>query len=378
MGSLWAEGLFAADATDRFGLGGAGGWGDLQARDEEKQATQGDLFGSAWIRIGVTPRNEFILSYDSIQLKVKDEPDANRKRIRPVTVGIWTALFPNCWWTPVATVGVGLADLHWMGPKEEKSQTALATQAGLGVEFFTASSFSVGALARLHYVVSESGEYRTEATALTGGLMATLFWGGDEWPDRAPPVALKTDPAGVLAPTDADGDGVADGGESCPGTPRGTRVDGAGCPDDLDKDGVRNLLDRCPDTPVGAMVNTDGCPIEKVSVTLDIKFAVGKSDLHSKFDPSLAKVADFMKAFPDTRVLIEGHTDNEGSVAFNKKLSQDRADAVRKALVGRFGISLKRVTAKGFGAERPILDNAAPEGRAANRRVVATLSVATN
>lgn len=110
-------------------------------------------------------------------------------------------------------------------------------------------------------------------------------------------------------------------------------------------------------------------------VNLDIKFAVGKADLRPQFDPALAKVADFLKRFPAPTVLIEGHTDNVGSAAENKRLSQKRADAVRTALVNRFGVKASRITAKGFGAERPILDNAAPEGRAANRRVMATISV---
>lgn len=243
-----------------------------------------------------------------------------------------------------------MATLNWMDPNGgEKSQPALAAQGGLGLEYFPASSFSMGVLARVHYVASPPGGDRTEATATTLGFMANLLWGGEDISADTVTVVDKRDPL-ILPST----------------------------PEDSDGDGVTDPIDACPGTPARTMVDAKGCPIEKVSVTLDIKFAVGKSDLHSKFDPSLAKVADFMKAFPDTRVLIEGHTDNEGSVAFNKKLSQDRADAVRKALVGRFGISLKRVTAKGFGAERPILDNAAPEGRAANRRVVATLSVATN
>lgn len=374
VGGACSEALLATDATDRFGVGGAGGWGELKARDDEQDATHGDLFGSGWIRIGLTPRNEFVLTYDSIQLKVKDDSEANRKRIRPVTVGVWTSLFPNRRWTPVATVGVGVASLHWMGSTETKSQSALAAQGGLGLEFFPVSSFSLGALIRLHYVVNDSGRSRTEATALTSGLMATLFWGGDDFPDPVSFTEIQKNPSPLLGPTDTDGDGVSDGSDACPGTPQGTSVDGVGCPPDTDKDGVLDVLDKCPGTPSGTMVDVEGCPVDKRSVTLDIKFAVGKADLDLKFEPSLAKVADFMKSFPETTVLIEGHTDSVGSAEFNRKLSQRRAEAVRRVLVRRYGVPAKRVTAKGFGAEKPILDNAAPEGRAANRRVVATIS----
>ena len=368
----------AYDATDRFGAGGAGGWGALTARDEDRKATNGDLFGSAWIRIGLSPRNEFMVGYDSIQLKVKGDPEANRKRIRPVTLGLWTSLCPASRLTPVATVGVGLADLRWMDKNGGKSQTALAAQGGLGLEYFVNSGFGLGVLGRFHYVYTPSDQYATEATAYTLGLMGTLYWGGDEMP--APPVVVaeQKDPTPDPAQSDSDGDGVPDGADWCPETPPGTAVDAQGCPIDSDNDGVLDAADKCPDTPRGSLVNADGCPVEKISVTLDVKFATGKADLLPGFDSALARVADFMKRFPNTTALIEGHTDNVGSAQGNKVLSKKRADAVRKALVSRYHIQASRVTAKGYGAGVPVMDNSAPEGRAANRRVVATLSIIKN
>ncbi len=63
--------------------------------------------------------------------------------------------------------------------------------------------------------------------------------------------------------TDSDGDGVRDGKDKCPGTPRGAIVDKNGCPIDSDSDGVPDGLDRCPRTPRGAMVNAEGCPIDR-------------------------------------------------------------------------------------------------------------------
>lgn len=182
LASTLCGGLLAADATDRFAIGGAGGWGDLQARDDAQLATNGDLFGSGWIRIGVSLRNEFILGYDSIHLKVKNDSDATRKRIRPITAGLWTSLLPECRLTPVVTVGVGVATLNGMRFNGNKSQPALATQGGLGVEYFPTSSFSVGSLVRVHYVASPPGGDRTEATAVTLGLMANMMWGGENSP----------------------------------------------------------------------------------------------------------------------------------------------------------------------------------------------------
>jgi outer membrane protein OmpA-like peptidoglycan-associated protein len=72
--------------------------------------------------------------------------------------------------------------------------------------------------------------------------------------------------------------------------------------------------------------------------------------------------------FGDRRLLIEGHTDSQGTQENNQTLSQRRADAVRTLFVAR-GIAADRVTAKGFGLSRPVADNGTPEGRANNRRV---------
>jgi outer membrane protein OmpA-like peptidoglycan-associated protein len=68
-------------------------------------------------------------------------------------------------------------------------------------------------------------------------------------------------------------------------------------------------------------------------------------------------------------IRIEGHTDNQGSAAYNKGLSQRRAEAVVAYLVNK-GIDRSRLIARGFGLEKPIADNHTDEGRAMNRRVV--------
>ncbi len=362
----------AGDATGRIGVGGAGGWADLLARKDDKRGTNGDSFHSLWLRLGLSKKNELVFGYDSIQVKIKDDSSANSIRLRPVTVGLWHSFRPDSRLVPVALLSVGAADVRGLDPTgEEKSQTAFATQGGLGGEYFIADWVSVGALARVHYVLNESHNDRTEATAYTLGVMANLFWGGSPAPEKR--VVQEPVPV-VVIPVDSDGDGVADDVDACPQTPAGTAVDVTGCPRDSDRDGVIDGADQCPNTPAGSLVNAEGCSTEKVSVTLDVKFASGKSDLSSASDPQLGKAADFMKRFPETSVEIAGYTDNVGSPAKNKALSLQRAQAVRKALVERFGIAAERVTAKGYGIASPVASNATAEGRAANRRVVATVS----
>jgi OOP family OmpA-OmpF porin len=79
-------------------------------------------------------------------------------------------------------------------------------------------------------------------------------------------------PLAAAPAPDADGDGVADALDQCPGTGRGVAVNASGCPRDSDNDGVIDNDDKCPNTPAGQLVNADGCPAETVSVNLDIKF----------------------------------------------------------------------------------------------------------
>ncbi|HOE33970.1 MAG TPA: OmpA family protein [Smithella sp.] len=115
---------------------------------------------------------------------------------------------------------------------------------------------------------------------------------------------------------------------------------------------------------------------EKVSISLNIEFDTAKSFIKKKYHNNIKQVADFMQTYPDTNVVIEGHTDNVdrfNNPENNIKLSQARADSVRKYLIDKFGIDESRITAVGYGPSRPIADNNTPEGRMKNRRVEAVI-----
>lgn len=146
---------------------------------------------------------------------------------------------------------------------------------------------------------------------------------------------------------------------------------------DDDADGVNNDLDKCPDTPMDVKVNEAGCPLlktETVSLKLDVKFPSNQSELQPEYFDELQELATFMDRYGKTTAIIEGHSDSLGAAAYNKDLSQRRADNIRKILVERFLIAPDRLKAVGYGEERPIADNATKEGREANRRVVANIS----
>ena len=104
-------------------------------------------------------------------------------------------------------------------------------------------------------------------------------------------------------------------------------------------------------------------------VTLgDVLFAFNKAELSAQAAPRLDKLANFLRQFPDRKLLIEGYTDSVGGDSYNQELSDRRAQAVRDALVQR-GVDTSRITARGYGKAHPVADNASPEGRAMNRRV---------
>ena len=183
------------------------------------------------------------------------------------------------------------------------------------------------------------------------------------------------------APSDADGDGVPDTADACPGTPAGVAVDRRGCEVvrqvDSDGDGVYDSLDKCPDTAPGLKVDGDGCPImlkETVSIDLKVNFDTNSSVVNEAFYGEIRRVADFMRQYANTVVTIEGHTDSRGAAAYNQALSQRRAEAVAKVLVDQFDIDTGRVSAVGYGEARPIASNDTRDGQLANRRVVAKVS----
>jgi outer membrane protein OmpA-like peptidoglycan-associated protein len=100
-----------------------------------------------------------------------------------------------------------------------------------------------------------------------------------------------------------------------------------------------------------------------------VQFEYGKAALLPVSFGLLDQVAQVMTENPQLEVLqVEGHTDATGGAAFNRKLSQQRAESVRTYLIGK-GVEAKRLVAKGFGPDKPIADNSTDAGREQNRRV---------
>jgi outer membrane protein OmpA-like peptidoglycan-associated protein len=201
--------------------------------------------------------------------------------------------------------------------------------------------------------------------------------------DACPAVAgPRTDDPRTTGCPDSDKDGIVDRDDACPKEPGVRNADRSknGCPvdPDRDKDGVPNESDACPDEAgkPDPDPKRNGCPMAfvqsgKIEIVDQVRFATGRTEIvpGKESEDVLQAVLALMKDHPDIKkVRVEGHTDNQGSAAFNEKLSAGRAASVVDWLV-KHGVDKSRLSSVGFGLTKPIADNGTEEGRKLNRRV---------
>ena len=132
-----------------------------------------------------------------------------------------------------------------------------------------------------------------------------------------------------------------------------------------------------PEAPLEPVPAAEPAPGRyKYCITLHIEFDIDKAVIRQEYRDEVAKVGDFMKQYPTTTAVIEGHSDNVGTAEHNMELSQRRAESVVNYLVENFGIDRSRLSAKGYGFSRPVADNATEEGKQKNRRIEAIIDCA--
>lgn len=131
---------------------------------------------------------------------------------------------------------------------------------------------------------------------------------------------------------------------------------------DDDADGINNCNDKCPNTLKGAHVNQFGCWV------VDVKFDNDKSNIKPQYYPELDNAVSVIKQNPGVNIEVQGHTSNTGTTAYNQKLSERRALAVKDYL-DRNTHASGTLTARGYGLTQPIDTNETEAGRANNRRV---------
>jgi outer membrane protein OmpA-like peptidoglycan-associated protein len=169
---------------------------------------------------------------------------------------------------------------------------------------------------------------------------------------------------------DTDGDGIKDANDRCPNTPGSPEY--KGCPD-TDGDTLPDLDDQCPN--VAGSIENNGCPevTQEVQKQLNdyartILFDTGKATIKTESVSVMVDIIQILNEYPNAKFIVEGHTDSVGSSESNQRLSEARANSVLNFLINE-GISSSRLTAIGFGEEKPITSNATKAGRQQNRRV---------
>jgi outer membrane protein OmpA-like peptidoglycan-associated protein len=155
-------------------------------------------------------------------------------------------------------------------------------------------------------------------------------------------------------------------------------IEGSMDPDD-DGDGVKSSVDNCPKEK--GTVENAGCAAKQlvkidadsIDIAESVYFKTGSAIIDPRSFNLLNNVAAVLTAHGEVKKLvIEGHTDDQGDAAKNLQLSKDRAKAVAVYLSGK-GVDAARLTSDGFGSQKPIADNKTAEGREKNRRVAFTI-----
>ena len=195
------------------------------------------------------------------------------------------------------------------------------------------------------------------------------------------PQGDKPDPKRAGCPTDdQDGDGLADTKDQCPEEAAGDKPDPSrdGCPfNDRDGDGIADVYDKCPGEAGPANVfepSKHGCgelarvTANKIEILQQIFFETDSAAIKEESFPVLEAVAKILTGMPDTRIRIEGHTDDVGTAEHNLDLSKRRARSVATWLIQNGKIDTSRLETEGYGKTRPIVKSSSADN-AMNRRV---------
>lgn len=286
-------------------------------------------------------------------------------------------------WQPYAVVGGGRARYSYDGLQDDHHDNVYTAGLGFFANLTDHLAFRADVRAAYHNHADDVTAMATAGLTLVfGGAPAARVPGDADGDgvnddlDACPgtPPATAVDSRGCER--DSDGDGVIDADDQCPGTPPGVSVDSRGCAPDTDGDGVPDYRDDCPATAAGAQVDERGCEhklAQPVSFDLTVQFAFNSAEITGVAFQEMLGLLRFLREHPSTSAVIEGHTDSRGEADYNQQLSERRAQAVVEAL-SNSGIGRDRLTARGYGESKPVASNETEDGRAQNRRVTVVVS----
>ncbi len=230
--------------------------------------------------------------------------------------------------------------------------TKLSTDLGLGYRYYLNEKSALYLEGKTHYQLDD---HHKDFTTQIG----FVYFFGDTG-NKAPKIINKAAP--VQQPIAA----------------KATAVAVVAAPKDSDNDGVIDSQDNCTSTPSSDKVDAQGCTVfteESKEMQLQVNFGNNKAVVDAQYYDDIKVAADFLKQYPHTDLIIKGHTSAQGSAAYNKKLSQQRADAIVEILINKFDIASDRLTAQGLGEEQLINTDNNAAAHAENRRIEAKVVV---
>ncbi len=337
------------DLKNRFGVGGGAGWTFPIGGGDFNDLVDDEMTYNFHLRYQMSASDALQLNYQDYEF---EDTDLGANVIDLMWIN---RLNEYDRLTPIFGLGAGVADFHDLSGFRDDLK--FAGRFRFGFEYALTDDLFASVTADYQYIgmmphqsEDDDNDKRQfpgkEVHALVPQANLTWYWGHDkqagESDSKPSPVVAPVTAAAVV---DSDGDGVSD------------------------------PMDKCPATATGSTVNAYGClPDEKANVELEVLFASGNATIPPASQLAIQDLGNFMRNHTETKVEIQGHTDNTGNKTRNKALSQERANAVRTYLVEKMGVEASRVTAYGYGDEKPVVNNGSTEGRHKNRRVMAVIS----
>lgn len=333
------------DLTRRLGVGGGVGWAMPTSDNKFDDGAGNDFLWNLHARYHTSAASSWAFNFSRLNF---DKTDVGAKVF---DLSYLHRVMPTARLTPVLGLGLGVASLsNYHTARSLKS----AARVRVGVEYAVTSNLYAQAAVDYQYIdrmVGASNRQMPGGTinAFAPQLNLTWYFGAC---DKNCHKETKKAEVEVITPVAIDDSMM-----------------------DTDKDGVLNGKDKCLGTSEGATVNAYGCVAEeKAHIEVEVHFASNRSDITDASHPALEELAAFLNEHPKTKAEIQGHSDSTGIPAKNKILSRARAEAVKTYLVKNLKIDASRLSAEGYGSDKPVADNSTIIGRSENRRVMAVIA----
>ena len=375
VGLIWANVTLAEEKAGQWYLtpGAIGVWvADGQPREDESGFSVG--FGRA-----LTDNVNLEVMYTSVDHPGSGGADQDIRELELNFLRVW---FRESSWSPYFLLGLGAMNIDSSDPALNFREKSGSIGMGLLIDLGRGGTVSLRPELRLRKFFSPNGSNNDLVVMM--GLQIPF---GSPHAEPAPPAPSDSDGDGVVdgadrcpgtprgrvvkangCENDGDGDGVVDGADQCPGTPSGAPVDRRGCPLDSDGDGVADYMDDCPGTSTGMRVDNRGCELQEEIHLRGVNFETNSADLTADSSARLDDATATLLRNSDLRVEVAGYTDSSGAASYNQNLSQRRAQSVMDYLVSH-GVDSGMLRVRGYGETNPIASNATAAGRAENRRV---------